>query len=499
MYEVLTLEPSVDSGDRNVLLRRIIEDEPRAPRLIDKTIPTELETIVLKATAKSPAERYATAQQFADDLQRWLDDKPILARRPALAERVRRWGRRHRAVVRAAAVMLSLGVLGLLVAAIIIAHLQANTDAAYRSEKAARKSEAHQREAAEASFRQARQAIDAFTELTNEEMAAKPALGKLRRKFLEKSLEYYNAFLKERANDPALSGELKAASDRVSRIVDELAALDELAPLMLLDDPQVQDDLKIPADRRPEIESLLTQVYAERERATAANPSGHETAVASVTEELRSNGEKLRRLLSQQQIGRLKQIAWQQQGAQAFKSPDIIAALQLTPDEQTKIDDIIERHRSPGSRDPGADLGNHKRQVPPDDKGPPEDPERRGPAGRMRPDERFSPDDRGPPGPPDGPGDFGGPDNGPPGAPPDGPHRDRPPKPPPAHVGPKPEFDPPRDESPDDPPEVKHERRTIEEILAVLTADQRTAWKNLVGEPFMQHRPGGRQDPPRIE
>ena len=44
---------------------------------------------------KAPADRYATAQQFADDLQRWLDDKPILARRPALAERVRRWGRRH--------------------------------------------------------------------------------------------------------------------------------------------------------------------------------------------------------------------------------------------------------------------------------------------------------------------------------------------------------------------------------------------------------------------
>ena len=79
MYEVLALEPIFDGSDRNVLLRRIVEDDPRAPRSLDKGIPAELETIVLKAIAKIPAERYASAQQFADDLQRWLDDKPILA------------------------------------------------------------------------------------------------------------------------------------------------------------------------------------------------------------------------------------------------------------------------------------------------------------------------------------------------------------------------------------------------------------------------------------
>ncbi len=40
----------------------------------------ELETIVQKAIAKVPAERYSTAQAFADDIQRWMEDKPILAK-----------------------------------------------------------------------------------------------------------------------------------------------------------------------------------------------------------------------------------------------------------------------------------------------------------------------------------------------------------------------------------------------------------------------------------
>src|SRR5262249_6430192 len=69
------------------------------------------ETVVLKALAKSPTERYATAQELADDLDRFLKDEPIRARRPALAQRVRRWGRRHRVIVWSAAV----GLLGALV------------------------------------------------------------------------------------------------------------------------------------------------------------------------------------------------------------------------------------------------------------------------------------------------------------------------------------------------------------------------------------------------
>src|SRR5207253_2051947 len=51
---------------------------------------------------KNPAERYATAQELADDLERFLDDEPIQARRPTLVQKARRWARRHKAATRAA-------------------------------------------------------------------------------------------------------------------------------------------------------------------------------------------------------------------------------------------------------------------------------------------------------------------------------------------------------------------------------------------------------------
>jgi serine/threonine protein kinase/Flp pilus assembly protein TadD len=106
LYELLTLEPAFGGRDRQELLRQIAFDEPRPLRRISKAIPSELETVVLKAMAKNPAERYATAQELADDLGRYLEDRPIRARRPSLRQVLLKWARRHRAVVWATGIVL---------------------------------------------------------------------------------------------------------------------------------------------------------------------------------------------------------------------------------------------------------------------------------------------------------------------------------------------------------------------------------------------------------
>jgi serine/threonine protein kinase/Flp pilus assembly protein TadD len=112
LYELLTLEPAFNGRDRQELLRQIAFEEPRPPRRVNKAVPAELETIVLKAMARSPAERYATAQELANDLERFLKDEPIRARRPSLVQRWRKWARRHRPVVwSAAALFATLAVL----------------------------------------------------------------------------------------------------------------------------------------------------------------------------------------------------------------------------------------------------------------------------------------------------------------------------------------------------------------------------------------------------
>src|SRR5215470_10845434 len=79
LYELLTLQPAFGGGDREELLRQIAFEEPRPPRRLNKALPAELETIVLKAMEKNPAERYATAQDLAADLERFLSDLPIRA------------------------------------------------------------------------------------------------------------------------------------------------------------------------------------------------------------------------------------------------------------------------------------------------------------------------------------------------------------------------------------------------------------------------------------
>ncbi len=117
LYEMLTLRPSFVGDDRQDLLRQIADREPVAPRKLDPAIPRDLETVLLRAMAKEPGERYGSAEELSSDLRRFLDGRTVLARRPGLWRRVTRWTLRHRSVVSAAALVLAVAVLGLAVGA----------------------------------------------------------------------------------------------------------------------------------------------------------------------------------------------------------------------------------------------------------------------------------------------------------------------------------------------------------------------------------------------
>jgi eukaryotic-like serine/threonine-protein kinase len=93
-YQMLTgVRPF--QGNQRLLMLQVLEDEPRAPRRLNDTIPRDLETICLKAMAKSPGRRYQSAQELGDDLRRFLQGKPIKARPVGSAERLWRWCRRN--------------------------------------------------------------------------------------------------------------------------------------------------------------------------------------------------------------------------------------------------------------------------------------------------------------------------------------------------------------------------------------------------------------------
>ena len=109
LYELLTGRvPFADRGGGGLfeLERAILEDEPRLPSVVhaDKALRGDLDAIVMKALHKEPERRYASAAALRDDLERYLDGRAVLARPESAAYRLRKFARRNRASVTAAAV-----------------------------------------------------------------------------------------------------------------------------------------------------------------------------------------------------------------------------------------------------------------------------------------------------------------------------------------------------------------------------------------------------------
>ncbi len=464
LYELLTLEPAYSGRDREELLRQIAFEEPRPPRYHDPAIPPDLETIVLKAMAKRVEDRYATAQELGDDLRRFLEHRPIRAKRPSLMERAAKWSRRHRAVVVTGFALLVLTAVGFAISTALIASEQWKTQEAYdklaaeqERTKLAYEAEARQRTLDDKNFEQARRMLDFFTQVSDEELADKPGVQEVRRKLLEAALEYYQDFIEQHGEDPSIRDKLAQSHERVATILleigtqaDALASLEQArrirenqlrdhpgdpeyrrdlssiyhslgwlrdgGQLLLLGQSSVQVDLKLSDEQVRQVTRLgdrRHEVFFRDQR--DLSPEAWEGRFAELAAEVKALVEGLR----PEQSRRLKQIVWQQSGAAAFNDGEVADALKLTDEQKKKIRSLQEEGRRP----------------------------------------------------PRGPGGPGGPGGGPPGRPPGGPGGDWP--------G---DWKRPEDG-------VKSGR---DKVLNVLTAEQRATWAELIGEPFKgEVRPPG--------
>jgi eukaryotic-like serine/threonine-protein kinase len=112
LYECLTGQAPFRGSDPIEILIRVVEREPIPPRRVNAGIPRDLETICLKALAKVSSRRYASANDMAEDLCRYREQKPISARAMGKPERIWRWCRQNAAiaVVTLVALLLSLAV-----------------------------------------------------------------------------------------------------------------------------------------------------------------------------------------------------------------------------------------------------------------------------------------------------------------------------------------------------------------------------------------------------
>ncbi|WP_337177065.1 serine/threonine-protein kinase [Paludisphaera sp.] len=111
LFELLARRPAFDAGDRARLMWQVSQACPPSLRSIDPRIPLDLATIVHKAIERLPADRYASAAEMGADLARFLEDRPVQARRASPAERYWRWARRNPAIAILGAILTAVLVL----------------------------------------------------------------------------------------------------------------------------------------------------------------------------------------------------------------------------------------------------------------------------------------------------------------------------------------------------------------------------------------------------
>jgi serine/threonine protein kinase len=220
LYELLTLRPAFDAPDRAALIARILHDEPAPLRRLDRTIPRDLETVILKALAREPERRYATAADLARDLQRFLDDQPVLARRVRPWERLAKWVKR-RPVVAALLALLAVTLAALGVMMLLHNHelRTALDDLTGEQKKTKKASDQAQKNflRSEENFADALGAVERFLmRVEDEKLLGVPHLETVRREVCEDALEFFERLLARKGTDEATRHKLAVAYARVA-------------------------------------------------------------------------------------------------------------------------------------------------------------------------------------------------------------------------------------------------------------------------------------------
>ena len=133
LYEMITGRAPFRAASPIETARQVIEEQPVAPKLLNSTVPTDLQTICLKALAKEPDRRYPTAKALANDLQRFLDNRPIVARPTSVIESMRLWSRRNRALAGALVLLFITLAAGTVVSSLMWMHSERNAQRAEQS------------------------------------------------------------------------------------------------------------------------------------------------------------------------------------------------------------------------------------------------------------------------------------------------------------------------------------------------------------------------------
>ncbi len=224
LYELLTGRPPFRGVTRLDTLQQIVHDEPVPPRRLQPALPRDLETICLSCLPKEPDKRYASAAALAEDLGRFRAGEPIRARPAGRFEIAWRWCCRQPKLAGLAAALVLAVATGL---SLVLWQWQRAEIHLHETERLRR--EAVTREAAlDESYQLAHRTLQDFlTQTVDKEMREGQGLGPHRRELLQKAQAYYEKFLEERGQDPALRQELAEASAHLANITRQIGTPEE--------------------------------------------------------------------------------------------------------------------------------------------------------------------------------------------------------------------------------------------------------------------------------
>ena len=266
LYQLLAGELPFRGSARMVLLQ-VLDDDPRPPRQLDDSIPKDLETITLRCLEKSPAKRYPTAGEVAAELQRFQEDRPILARPVSRWERVRKWYRRNRAIANAA--FLTIVALNFGLVASLVGYAKVSSAES----------------AAQESLLDARRAVNDFIlVVANEDLLNAPGSQPARYKLLKRSTEYLDRF-RDR-DDTELSVRLEGAESlyRMASLAHDLGDVTS-ARTALLKSVTVLSQLSTDSPDDPEVARRLGEAqvsmgtFFEKEGRFAEAEQAYEKAI----------------------------------------------------------------------------------------------------------------------------------------------------------------------------------------------------------------------------
>jgi serine/threonine-protein kinase len=221
LYEILSGKMPFEGDGAAEILRKVATELPAAPRRVGPATSPALEAVCLKALAKRPEERYASARDLADEVRHYLADEPVTAYPERVPVRLARWARRHRTLVTATALLLVAAVVGLTAGTVLL------TQANARTEDQRRRAEASFARA-ETNFLKAREAVDEyFTKVSESKLLNVPGLQPLRKDLLESARRYYEQFLRDRGTDRTVRAEAAEAWYRLGLVAMEVSTPEE--------------------------------------------------------------------------------------------------------------------------------------------------------------------------------------------------------------------------------------------------------------------------------